>query len=87
MAVRKSHYADLRLAEKALDEIAVEERDFTAITIAADKSKLPEAKRMIREFQDALTQFLEDGKKDEVYKMTFYMYPLTRPTNEVQNDN
>ena len=81
-AIRKSHYTDLKLAEKALDEVNVEDRDFTAVTIAADKSKLPEAKRMIREFQDSLTQFLEDGEKNEVYKMTFYIYPLTRPANE-----
>lgn len=86
-AVKKSHYADLKLAETALNEVSVDERDFTAITIAADKSKLPEAKRMIREFQDSLTQFLEDGTKDEVYKMTFYIYPLTRPANEDPNEN
>ncbi|MFZ3230908.1 MAG: TIGR02147 family protein [Pseudobdellovibrio sp.] len=86
LAVRKSHYADLDLAKKALDEVSVEDRDFTAITLAVDKSKLAEAKKMIREFQDSLTLFLEDGKKDEVYKMTFYMYPLTRPANEDQNE-
>lgn len=87
-AVKKSHYTDLKLAEQALDHVAVEDRDFTAVTIAADKSKLPEAKRMIREFQDSLTQFLEDGEKNEVYKMTFYIYPLTRPAPlKEQNEN
>lgn len=77
-AVRKSHYEDLKLAEKVLDQCPVELRDFTAVTVAADKSKIQEAKQMIREFQDRLTQFLEDGKKEEVYKLTFYMYPLTQ---------
>lgn len=76
-AVRKAHYEDLKLAEKVLDQCPVELRDFTAITLAVDSNKLPEAKKMIREFQDALTQFLEDGNKDEVYKMTFYLYPLS----------
>ncbi|MES2801461.1 MAG: TIGR02147 family protein [Bdellovibrionota bacterium] len=76
-AVRKSHYEDLKLAEKVLDHCPVELRDFTAVTVAVDKSKIPEAKKMIREFQDSLSQFLEDGNKDEVYKLTFYMYPLS----------
>lgn len=76
-AVRKAHYEDLKLAEKVLDHCPVELRDFTAVTVAVDKSKIPEAKKMIREFQDSLSQFLEDGKKDEVYKLTFYMYPLS----------
>ena len=76
-AVRKSHYEDLKFAEKVLDHCPVELRDFTAVTVAADKAKIQEAKQMIREFQDRLTQFLEDGDKSEVYKLTFYMYPLS----------
>ena len=77
-AVRKSHYADLRLAEKALDSCPVDERDFTAITIPANKKNLAKAKKMIREFQDKLTLCLEQGPKDEVFKFTFYLYPLTQ---------
>jgi uncharacterized protein (TIGR02147 family) len=77
-AVRKSHYVDLGLAEKALDTRNVEERDFTAITIAANKKNLAKAKKMIRDFQDKLTLCLEEGEKDEVYKFTFYLYPLTK---------
>ena len=96
-AVRKAHYEDLKLAEKVLDHCPVELRDFTAVTVAVDKNKIPEAKQMIREFQDRLSQFLEDGPKSEVYKLTFYMYPLshTEPTppthveitQEVQDEN
>lgn len=76
-AVRKSHYQDLALAEQALDHCPVTERDFTAITIAANKKNLPKARKMIREFQDQLTLCLEEGEKDEVFKFTFYLYPLT----------
>jgi uncharacterized protein (TIGR02147 family) len=77
-AVRKSHYNDLQLAEKALDHTPVDERDFTAITIAANKKNLPKARKMIREFQDKLTLCLEQGEKDEVIKFSFYLYPLTQ---------
>lgn len=76
-AVRKAHYADLVLAEKALDTCPVDERDFTSITIAASKNNLIKAKKMIREFQDKLTLCLEEGEKDEVYKFSFSLYPLT----------
>lgn len=77
-AVRKSHYTDLALAEKALDHTPVDARDFTAITIAANKENLPKARKLIREFQDKLTRCLEQGEKDEVIKFTFYLYPLTQ---------
>lgn len=76
-AVKRSHYEDLKFAEGVLDNVNVVDRDFTAVTIAIDSKKLPKAKKMIREFQDRLSQFLEAGEKDEVYKMTFYLYPLT----------
>jgi uncharacterized protein (TIGR02147 family) len=76
-AVKRSHYEDLKFAEGVLDNVNVVDRDFTAVTIAVDSKKIPKAKKMIREFQDRLSQFLESGEKDEVYKMTFYLYPLT----------
>jgi len=77
-AIRQSHYEDLHLSTQALDQVAVEDRDFSSLTIAIDKSKLPEAKKMIREFQDRLCAFLETGHQDEVYKLNFHVLPLTR---------
>ena len=81
-AVRKSHYGDLNLAEKALDHIPVESRDFTSITIAANKNNIVKARKLIREFQDKLTLCLEQGEKDEVLKFSFYLYPLTQTTED-----
>ncbi|MEQ1723693.1 MAG: TIGR02147 family protein [Pseudobdellovibrio sp.] len=83
-AVRKSHYVDLTLAEKALDACPVNERDFTAITIAANSKNLEKAKQMVRDFQDELTLCLEEGDKNEVYKFTFYLYPLTSRKPETE---
>jgi uncharacterized protein (TIGR02147 family) len=84
-AVKRSHYEDLKFAEGVLDNVSVVDRDFTAVTIAVDSKKLPKAKKMIREFQDRLSQFLESGEKDEVYKMTFYLYPLTNIEEKEKN--
>lgn len=84
-AVRKSHYADLKLAEKALDECPVELRDFTANTVSVNTKQLDKAKDLIRRFQDELTLLLEEGTCDEVYKFTFYLYPLT--TNDSKKDS
>ncbi len=77
-AIRQSHFEDVYLSTWALDQVAVEDRDFSSLTIAIDKSKLPAAKKMIREFQDRLSAFLETGSQDEVYKMNFHVLPLTR---------
>jgi uncharacterized protein (TIGR02147 family) len=77
-AIRQSHFEDVYLSTWALDQVKVEDRDFSSLTIAIDKSKLPAAKKMIREFQDRLCAFLETGDQDEVYKLNFHVLPLTR---------
>jgi uncharacterized protein (TIGR02147 family) len=82
MAIKGAHYDDLRQAELVLDNIPVKDRDFTALTLAINTKKIPQAKKIIREFQDRLAQILESGTQDEVYKFTCYLYPLTKSTKE-----
>ncbi|MGZ3693220.1 MAG: TIGR02147 family protein [Bdellovibrionota bacterium] len=78
IALRKSHAKNLELAKASLDSDPVERRDFTAITMAADPRKLQEAKRMVREFREELSAFLEDGEKTEVFKFCMQLFPLTK---------
>lgn len=77
-AVRQSHFEDLKLAETVLQNVAVEARDFSSITISIDKEKLPLAKKMIRQFQDQLCAVLETDKRTDVYKFNFQVLPLTK---------
>lgn len=79
-AVRKTHHQYLELAQMALEATDVEKRDFTAMTMAIDPKKIPEARRRIRKFRDQLCAFLESGEKKEVYEMCFQLFPLS---NEV----
>ncbi len=78
LSLRKSHHQNLDLARKSLDEDGVELRDFTSMTMAIDPAKIPEAKRMIKEFRRKLCAFMESGKKSEVYRMCFQLFPLSR---------
>jgi uncharacterized protein (TIGR02147 family) len=79
LSLRKVHGQNLELARASLEEDAVAERDFTAMTMAIDPDRLPEAKKMIREFRDRLCAFLESGRKKEVHKLCIQMIPLTKP--------
>ncbi len=78
LSLRKSHAQNLELARTSLEKDPVEERDFTAMTMAIDPEKLPEAKKMIREFRNKLCTFLESGTKKEVYKLCIQTIPLTK---------
>ena len=78
LSLRSAHKENLQLAINAIDEVAVEKRDISAMTFAIDLKKLPEAKKKIRNFQDELAEFLTAGKKEEVYKLTMQLFPLTK---------
>ena len=78
LAVRRTHHQYLEMAGQALTTSSVDERDFTAVTMAIDPRKLPEAKRRVRAFRDDLCAFLESGDKKEVFEMCLQIFPLTK---------
>lgn len=69
---------NLRMGIESIFQDAVEIRDFTAMTMAIDTDKLPQAKELIRKFQQEISLMLEHGEKKEVYKMVVGLYPLSR---------
>jgi uncharacterized protein (TIGR02147 family) len=78
LPLRRATSHDLHLAQDALEQVALELRDFTSVTMAADVQKLREAKLMIREFRDRLATFMNSGEKSEVYKMCIQLFPLSK---------
>lgn len=77
-AIRKFHKQQLRKSIEALDTVDVEDRDITAVTMAIDKAKIPEAKEKIKEFRRSLCKFLEGGEKNEVYSINIQLIPLSK---------
>lgn len=75
--------AVLQKALLALDEVPVEERDQSSVTMAIDSKLLPEAKERIRVFRRQLTAFLQKSdNKDCVYHLGLSLYPVTRKVNK-----
>jgi uncharacterized protein (TIGR02147 family) len=75
LSLKKRHEKNLEAARESLFTDPVLERDFSFMTLAIDKSKLPIAKKMLRKFRQELTDFLEDGEQTEVYEMCFQLFP------------
>ncbi len=76
-ALRTSHRQNFDLAKDSLDEVNVLLRDITSATIAIDINKLPEAKKMIKEFRRNLCHFLESGDKHAVYNFNIQLHPIS----------
>ena len=83
IALKRSHKQSLRQSIDAIDEVPVEWRDITSITMSIDTKKLPEAKEMIKNFRRELCAFLElDEKKNEVYNLNIQFIPITKKLNQ-----
>ncbi|MCM2277251.1 MAG: DUF4423 domain-containing protein [Oligoflexia bacterium] len=78
-ALRQSHRQSLEQAIRALEEVPLELRDVTSITMAIDPRRIPAAKLMIRDFRRRLCRFLEQGRRTEVFNLNVQLVPVTVP--------
>lgn len=75
--IRKSHLTDLDLAKKSLHSIPVNKRDFTSMTISVDPKKIEDAKKLIRDFREKLSQLISHPEATEIYKLNINLFPLS----------
>lgn len=77
-AFRKLQRQILEGAVRAMEEISIERRDQSSMTMAVDSQRLPEAKALIRQFRRKLCKLLENAERaDEVYQLSVALYPVT----------
>ena len=78
LSVRKAHFESLELARQSLESDPVDRRDFTSLTLAFPEKRLPEAKVMIRKFENEFDTVFEEGseRRDQVYRLCVSLFPL-----------
>ncbi|MFS4459559.1 TIGR02147 family protein [Bdellovibrio sp. HCB2-146] len=76
--VRLAHKEKLQYILNNMDRVPVEKRDLSTITLAIDESKIPEAKIMIQNFRRKLATHLSKGKRNQVYTMSFELFPFSK---------
>lgn len=82
-ALKVSHKETLDMSKSKLDEVEIELRDFSSMTVAVDPKNLSEAKTIIREFRKKMASLLRDGEKKEVFQLAIQLYPLTNTKKEI----
>ena len=76
--MREHHKQYIQMGKDSLDNVPMNKRDVSGISMAICSSKLPEARRMIQDFRRNLSAFLEGGPKDSVYRLNIQLFPLTQ---------
>lgn len=74
----ESHLHDMEKAASALRELPPARRDFISMTVAGDRARLSAAKTVARRFLEQAARALGGGERNEVFKISVQMYPLTR---------
>ncbi len=76
-AIGNFHETHLKKASLAQDKQPLAARDISGTTVAFDKSRLPEVRQLIREFQEKLDTFCgQSGVPDSVYHLAVQFYRL-----------
>jgi uncharacterized protein (TIGR02147 family) len=73
-AVRKHHVEQMDQARDALQTQPMMEREFTCLTMRVNREKLPEVKKMIREFRDKFDKDYFDEKSEDVCQLNLQFF-------------
>jgi hypothetical protein len=84
-AFRQLQKQILQQSASALENVPIELRDHSSITMCIDSRRLKVAKRMLKRFRRQLMNYLERGsRKDAVYQLSLSLfpgYPMERKEN------
>jgi len=85
-ALRRRQRQILQKAIESLENDPIDRRSMTGMTMAIDPAKLPQAKKLISEFNRKMSRFLESGEKTEVYEMQISLFPLQKTRSEAASE-
>lgn len=80
-ALREHHSQILDRAKTALENVPVEERDFSAVTMAISPRKLESARKLLKEFRRRFSEEVQDSEdKDRIYCLSVQFFPVDQQT-------
>lgn len=79
-AIQRYHQERLIEAQTKIDTIDIHDRDLYSTTYSVNRSQIPKARKLIREFAQKMQDLLEVDDKDEVYRFNMQLVPLTDVT-------
>ncbi|KYG70711.1 TIGR02147 family protein [Bdellovibrio bacteriovorus] len=77
-SLRRSHKQSITQVLDNMDRIPLDLRDVTSITFPMNRKKIPEAKRLIRNFRRKMATLMTQGPKTDVYNLNVQLFPVTK---------
>ncbi len=76
-AIKKYHSPNLELAKQALDDVPMELRDISSVTMPIDLKNIDKARELIKKFRVELSEILEAGDPTEIYTLSVQLFPIS----------
>ncbi len=80
-ALRQAHRQTIQKAMESLEKDPLDVRDISGMTMAIDRKKINEARKLIQNFRRRLSHFLEEGDSNSVYRLNIQLFPLSEENN------
>jgi uncharacterized protein (TIGR02147 family) len=77
-AIRKYHHQVLEKAKQALDEVAIEKREFQSLGFVISQDQIPQLKSEIDEFTNRLLKKYHRTQANDVYQLQICLFPITQ---------
>jgi len=77
-ALKRHTKQSLEKAIFSLENDPIEDRSHTYMSMAIDPNKINEAKKLIEEFTNKMSSYLESGRRTRIYEFGVYLYPLQK---------
>lgn len=74
-SARSAHKASLKRVIENIDNVPMEKRELSSVSVCIDPKKLPLAKARVHKFMERTARFLESGDKKEVYEINVQIFP------------
>lgn len=83
LSVREMHRQMGELAVRALDEIPVDKRDISGLTIGISQNAFYRISKEIEDFRRRVSAIvMEDSNESSVYRLNVQLFPLTKEINQ-----
>lgn len=86
IGARTYHRGIMKLADKALDDVPLERREFQSFSISIPDSKIGLAKEMIRKFRTQFAMAMGEEEGDQVFQMNIQLFQLTESPSRMGRD-
>ncbi len=81
-AIQSYHTSMLKNAQQGLKQFGIDEREYLSGTLCFKQSKLPQAKKLLREFLNTFAESMDTDEGDEIYQIQMQFFPLSQINNK-----